>query len=404
MKPLLGAVYPYAFFLLYLIIPFDNYVRALPNILLAILVIAFPFVVSKVDLVKIKTQPVVLFIGFFLYLIVVATIFDRLESDFNIIKKVLIAIGLFLLYLPVHDIGKIKKAIIFSSLAAIVFSLINIVIENNITGDLIFENYASLIESLLIDRLYLGFLSVLSILISYQSLRFQYHPDNRYYLGNIIVNILFLLLIVSKIAILILLLLIILRQFYGKNKRIRIIVTLILIGLITIGFLAVKDDIKKNEFLTTKTDVSDSYIKNTLTWDIRTVVWHCAIEVTKQTGININGLGFSGTKDELATCYSNNIEDPIKRELFVSERYNTHNQFFDFYLSNGLIALCLFLGLLLSLFVRIRKNYFATSLLLVLIFYCCLENVFHRQLGAYYAGFILIILLTDSWKIKTLRE
>ncbi|MBZ0297270.1 MAG: hypothetical protein K8L99_32220, partial [Anaerolineae bacterium] len=146
MKPLLGAVYPYAFFLLYLIIPFDNYVRALPNILLVILVIAFPFVVSKVDLAKIKTQPVILFIGFFLYLIVVAIIFGRLESDFNIIKKVLIAIGLFLLYLPVHDIGKIKKAIIFSSLAAIVFSLINIVIENNITGNLIFENYASLIE------------------------------------------------------------------------------------------------------------------------------------------------------------------------------------------------------------------------------------------------------------------
>jgi O-antigen ligase len=404
MKPLLGAIYPYAFFLLYLIIPFDNYIRVLPNILLATLVVAFPFVVAKADFNKLKTPPVILFLGFFLFLIIDAIVFGRLESDFNIIKKVLIAVGLVLLYLPVIDVGKIKKAIIFSSIAAIIFSAINIVIDNNISGDLIFENYPRLIESLLIDRIYLGFLSVLSILISYQSLRPKYHPDNRYYLANIIVNILFLLLIVSKIAILILLLLLVLRQFYGQNKKIRLFVTLLVLVVVSIVFLVVKDDIKTNEFLTTRTQASDSYIKNTLTWDIRTVVWHCAIEVAMETGITFEGLGFTGTKDKLITCYSTVIEDPQKSDLFISERYNTHNQFIDFYLSSGFIALGLFLGLLISLFIRIRRNYFATALLLVFISYCCMENVFHRQLGAYYAGFVLIILLTDSWKIKTLRE
>lgn len=404
MKPILGAIYPYAFFILYLIIPFDNYVRALPNILLGILVIAFPFVVSRDAFRKLKSPPVLLFFAFFLSLILNAAFFDRLDTDMNIIKKVLIAVGLILLYIPVEDIGKIKKAIIFSSLAAILFSIVNIALDNNVSGDLIFENYPKLIESLLIDRLYLGFLSVLSILISYHSLSEQYHPDNRYYLANIIVNVLFLILIVSKIAILILILLLLLRQFYGKKRKIRLIVSLLSLGLFWVVYSSIKEDIKSHNFLSVRPNTNDSFIKNTLTWDIRTVVWHCAIEVVKETGFNAKGLGFSGSKDKLAECYLEQIEDPIKREMFVSERYNSHNQFIDFYLSSGIFGIFLFAGFIILTFIRTRKNYFATALLLVLTSYCFMENVFHRQLGAYYAGFILIILLTDGWKIKSLRE
>ena len=196
MKILLGAIYPYAFLLLYLIIPFDNYIRALPNILLVILVVAFPFVISKKELSKLKTTPVIIFFSFFLFLIINALIFGRLETDFNIIKKVLIAVGLLLLYIPVHDLGKLKRAIIYSSLATILFSIINIIIVNNTSGEFIFEDYPMLIESLLIDRIYLGFLSVLSILISYHSLRPKFLTENKYYLSNIIVNLLFLFLIV----------------------------------------------------------------------------------------------------------------------------------------------------------------------------------------------------------------
>ena len=68
MRILLSAIYPYAFLLLYLIIPFDNYIRALPNILLAILLIAFPFIVNKDDFQKLKSLPIVIFLGLFTYL------------------------------------------------------------------------------------------------------------------------------------------------------------------------------------------------------------------------------------------------------------------------------------------------------------------------------------------------
>jgi branched-subunit amino acid transport protein AzlD len=37
-----------------------------------------------------------------------------------------------------------------------------------------------------------------------------------------------------------------------------------------------------------------------------------------------------------------------------------------------------------------------TAMLAILIMYCMVENVFHRQIGAYYVGFILIVLITSG--------
>ena len=400
MKILLGAIYPYAFFLLYLLIPFDNYIRALPNILLGILIVAFPIIVSKKDFAKLKSTPAILFFGFFVYLIINAALFGRLETDLNIIKKVLIAVGLLILYIPVHDVGKMKRAIVLSSLAAIVFSIVNIIILNDGSSDLIIENYQDLIEMLLIDRLYLGLLGVLSILISYESLRPKFHPENKYYLINILINVLFLLLIMSKVALLALLLLVIIRQFYGKNIKIRILVTVVFISLLAIIFISIQDDLKKQEFLSEQSDSETGFIKESLTWDRRTVVWHCANIVSQEVGLSFKGLGFKGSKDKLVACYDQKIEDVEKSNKFVNQRFNSHNQFVDFYLSTGVLGLLLLVSSLVFLFIRGRVNFIRTAFLLVLISYCLIENVFHRQLGAYFVGFILIILILQNEKIK----
>ena len=35
-------------------------------------------------------------------------------------------------------------------------------------------------------------------------------------------------------------------------------------------------------------------------------------------------------------------------------------------------------------------------MLAILVMYCSIENVFNRQLGAYYVGFILLVLLISA--------
>src|SRR5690606_24794740 len=115
MRILLSAIYPYAFMLLYLIIPFDNYIRVLPNILMGILVIAFPFIVKNEDFKKLRSLPIAIFLGLFIYLFLDSFLAGRFQEDSKIINKVMIAVGLAILYIPVADVKKINSAIIFSS-------------------------------------------------------------------------------------------------------------------------------------------------------------------------------------------------------------------------------------------------------------------------------------------------
>ena len=63
MRILLASIYPFAFMLLFVIIPFDDYIRALPNILLIILTISFPAIIKREHFQKIKKVP--LFYSYF---------------------------------------------------------------------------------------------------------------------------------------------------------------------------------------------------------------------------------------------------------------------------------------------------------------------------------------------------
>tara|TARA_R100000306_G_scaffold1446_2_gene4018 strand:- start:3269 stop:4480 length:1212 start_codon:yes stop_codon:yes gene_type:complete len=396
MKVLLSAIYPYIYLLLFFTIPFDDYVRALPNILLVVLVLAFPFVVKKEDFEKIKTNTVLIFTLFCLYLITNSYFNERLQEDFTVIKKVLLTVGLVVLYIPIQDFDKIKKAILFSSVAAIVFSVINIVILTNTINEFHFGSSPEVIEALLIDRLYLGFLSVLSILVSFNSLKPKFHPINRYYLVNIIVNVLFIFLIVSKISILLLVFLLLLRQMYGKQKKIRIpLLILAALTIIAIYFFGTTGIGSKK-----KPTALQNFITNTTTWEIRSITWECAVKAIENNPINWKGLGFYGTKDKLVSCYQESVQDTYKRNQFIAHRYNAHNQFLDFYLSSGIVGLLLFVILLLVLFIKNRNSFFYTALLVSLVMYCMVENVFHRQIGAYYIGFILIVLVSNKMVVQ----
>ena len=395
MRILLSAIYPYAFLLLYLTIPFDNYIRALPNILLAILVIAFPFILKWEDLKKLQSPSMAIFIGFFIYLCINSFIAGRWLEDFNIIKKVLIAVGLAILYIPITDIKKINNAIIFSSLAAITFSVYNFVLITDGTGSFALGESPQVIESLLIDRLYLGLLSTFSILISFQAIHKKFHPNNNYYLANIFINAVFIILIASKIAMVTLFIILLIKQFYGQRKMWKILIACLSIIAVTGLFFLLKNE-RSTQFSQEIQNNAPSFIENSKTYELRAVVWHCAEIIIADEGFMLSGIGFNHSKEKLVSCYENQISDSKKREEFVAGRYNTHNQFLDFYLSAGFISLSIFLAFIFFSFISVRKEFFPTAMLGILILYCLVENLFNRQIGAYYVGFILIVLMTSA--------
>lgn len=391
MRILLASIYPYTFFLLYLLIPFDEYIRALPNILLGIIVVAFPFIVTKNDFKKLGKIQVLLFLSFFVFLVLNSLFFGRIEEDFYVLKKVIIAVGLVILYIPVADFQKIDKAIIFSALAAMLFSIVNVFLLNDISS---FE-FKNPIDVLLIDRFYLGLLSVLSILVSYKALKPGFHPNNQFYVGNIFLNIVFIFLMGSRIAIVILLGILLLRQFYGPHKKLRLLITAGLIAIASVVTFVSSNNFIKNYLLETEITGDARFDEKPLHWDFRTLVWRCAYDLAATEWNNALGSGFKTTNIKLANCYNQRIEDDETRAWFATQNLNTHNQFLDLYLSSGLVGIVFFVGIILFLFKQHRNQFFPVASLLTIVLFGLTENFLYRQIGAYFFGFVLIILLSN---------
>ena len=382
--------------LLYLIIPFDEYFRALPNILMAILIIAFPFVVKKGDFKKLLIKPLLVLVLFFVYLLANSFFQETINQDIGIINKMMIPIGLVLLYLPISDFNKLKKAIVFSSFIVIVFTLVQfmVLINNDAEVSLLF--FQETVDALLIDRVYIGLLCVLSILISYISLKKKYHPDNVYYLISIIISVFYIFLIMSKTAIILLIVVTLLRQFYGPKIKIRLLVTFMALLIISLfGYFKYQDTIEKS--INTKNNISEiKYNESNMPLGYRTIIWKCAANISGKSPNKIFGIGFKETSNQLIDCYSNEITDPITKHNFVSKKFNTHNQYADFYISSGLISLILFLLVLIYLIIKYHKQFFPTALLITIILFGLVENYFHRQVGAYYFGFVLVMLMINQ--------
>ena len=255
MKILLSSIYPYVFAALIFIIPFDHFVRAWPNILLIVLAVSLPFVIQKTDFKKIDKKLFVLVLAFLVFLLGNTLITGRWGNNHMIIEKVGIAIGLVILYLPVSGTKKIDNAIIFSSIAAVVYSVFNIMMLIKDTGEFNFANNANPINALLIDRLYLGLLSMYSIIISYKNISKQYNSFNRYYLINIIINVAFLFIIVARMALISLVVIAILWFFYHKIKKKAILIGGSIIMLILVLTFALNDNMAKRFFTKQKTIV-----------------------------------------------------------------------------------------------------------------------------------------------------
>jgi O-antigen ligase len=258
-----------------------------------------------------------------------------------------------------------------------------------------FLESAPLIEAVLIDRLYLGLLCILSILISLRSIRDSYHPDNRYYFINIIINVLFILLIVSRIAIATLVVIFLLSFLYKIRRGPQF---LFATGILLLGFILAfifNNDLRKEIFYSNRTIQNQGLIENTLAFEPRVIIWNCAYQLSKYDGTMIKGLGFLNTNEMMESCYEATIEDKSKRNWFIKQRYNTHNQFIDIYLGAGIVALALLILGTLTLLIKNRKHFYPTALIVTFITFSLVENLFHRQIGAYYIGFILLTLIIE---------
>ena len=116
------------------------------------------------------------------------------------------------------------------------------------------------------------------------------------------------------------------------------------------------------------------------------------------------GDGFNKTQENLNNCYISSMSKKERVAYFIETQFNTHNQYLDLLLSKGLIGLAIFLYLIFCLIRQNNKNINQLNILLVLVLFALIENLFHRQIGVYLFALILIVLTTMTSEDNLLDE
>lgn len=148
--------------------------------------------------------------------------------------------------------------------------------------------------------------------------------------------------------------------------------------------------------------VGNEYV-NVITADPRYYIWDCATQMSvENTSDLLFGKGYYGVENELVECYTtkNNFLGAEQQQWFIDSRFNTHNQFFDIFLSQGLFAILLLCFFFLYLAFLGKNNFFVLSLFLFLFLFFAVENVLTRQIGCMLTGFVLSFILREDLKIK----
>ena len=393
MRVIALSIYPYLCFALFFTLPFDDYFRALPNILLIALALMFPFVMDGAQLKSVLRSTWVWVLAFLGFVVAQSLAMGRFDQDFVVIQKMLLAGALSLLLYPVRDNRTLMHGVIYSSVAAVLYSMVQLVILLNQGATFGFLESAHIIEALLMDRIYLGLLSVLSIILSYKLLRKEFDPNNGYYLANIILQASFILFLVSRIAIVVLLLSFVLSLWYRQKRGPQLLFFGGSITLIVALAFVLSNDLRKQFFYNNNPEHQEGLLANTMALEPRMVIWDCALNIAQAESVSLRGNGFTQTNKDMLACYESDIDNPIKKAWFLTKKYNVHNQFLDLYLGSGVLAMLLFVAGFVLCFIRQRKSLYPSALLMATAIFLMAENMFHRQIGAYYMGLIWAMLM-----------
>ena len=91
----------------------------------------------------------------------------------------------------------------------------------------------------------------------------------------------------------------------------------------------------------------------------RFLIWKYSYEILKETNL-ITGNGYSKTIEKLVNKYKN-IPQEKKRNWFIDKEFNTHNQYLDILISQGILATLIFLVFLFQAF-KVAKSPALTAL------------------------------------------
>ncbi|WP_291286379.1 O-antigen ligase family protein [Flavobacterium sp.] len=333
------------------------------------------------------------------FLTVKSVFFGTILYDFKVYKGFFLLFWLTVVLKKVTDFNSLKGVILWGINSAILCSVFLVSLFFLKHHTLPFSNTAEVNELLLLERPYIGFIAVVGFLLAIEkafiSIRGKY-----FWIINAVLLFLFIILISARISIITLFLVaIIYLFFYAKISLLKKVVFLISF-IVFFGLIVVTNKNISERFFV-KNNLEES-LKVASDYEPRIVIWNCAFSMTQKSDFN-SLIGFDGygtISDNFLDCYSSTIENVSKKDYFLSEKFNSHNQFIDLYLIGGLIGFGLFVAFFIKLFSEVRENFFQTAIVTAFLLFFCVENIFYRQFGCYLVGIFILTLSHVKNKIN----
>ena len=375
----------------------DKY-YAIPNGINISLVLMFPFLVNKKQVINhIVKKPIIWFAIFLSFIIVKSVLLGHLIEDISVIKKLSQVLLLLILScgLKTKSIDTLKSGFILGTLIAVIYSVIKIGIIVIQTSAFNFAKGPIINETLPVQRLYLGLLCTISLILVLQRF-FKNRQKLNLFLAALFTSFVFL--IAARIAIFSILIVIIYYVLTTLKAKYKYIALLLIISITSLVVLS-NNNLSKR-ILHLDDTFRESYVDKIAMHEPRFLIWKYSYEVLHGTNLFL-GNGFNRTEEKLVSNYKK-IPQFKKRNWFINKRFNTHNQYIDIALSQGFIGLFLFLIFLFQLFVIAKKSHSDFLLLISALIYMLVYNNFHRVIGVYIFSLIFIFILekTNYQKLK----
>ena len=393
MRLSLDKIYSNLFFIICFSLAFigDKF-YAIPNGANIALVLLFPFIINWSQLLNLLNKKLVIWFSAFVFFIFLKSVFlNNFIEDISQIKKLFQVLLLVILSfgLKEKNLSYLKSGIILGTFTACTYSLIKICIIVFQTGVFNFTKGPLINETLPVQRLYLGLLCTFSLIFVFERLLKNQKKHN---LFLAVFFVFFVFLIAGRIAIVSVLFIIIYYVFTFLKSYMRYVAALLILLLTSVVVLT-------NNNLSQRIFHSDdnfrtSYFEKIEMHEPRFLIWKYSFEILKQTNL-ITGNGYSKTTEKLVNKY-NNIPQQKKKNWFIKKEFNTHNQYLDILISQGILAGLLFLIFLSQAFKLAKESHTKLLLLISMLIYMTVYNNFHRLIGVYLFALVLIVILSKD--------
>ena len=396
----LNKIYTSLFFIICFSLSFigDKF-YAIPNGANIALALMFPFVINWSQLVKrLNKKPVIWFAIFVFFIFFKSVFMSYFIEDISQIKKLFQVLLLLILSFGLKEksVGYLKLGILLGTLTACVYSLIKICIIVFQTGVFNFTKGPLINETLPVQRLYLGLLCTFSLIFVLERL-LKNRKKYNFFLA--VFFIFFTFLIAGRIAVISVLFIIIYYVFTFLKSYMRYIAVLSIFVLISITAFT-NNNLSKRLFHS-EDNFRTTYFEKIEMHEPRFLIWKYSFEILKETNL-ITGNGYSKTTEKLVNEYKN-ISQEKKRNWFIDKEFNTHNQYLDILISQGVLAALIFIVFLVQVFKVAKKSHTNILLLTSMLIYMTVYNNFHRLIGVYLFSLILIVILSKDNSKKTIE-